>query len=157
MKCPCQRPLFISRIPPTTWHSISQNYFPRIIHRREDGTMLGPTQPPTHSNEFSKCWTCRRRRVTCDGSRPTCFKCKRAGRHCLGYGQNKPLVWVGLARRGKMAGRDFEDQATSSSMTTQLAAKTITDPAFQDLGPRAKQYLFYCMPYFLDHLARQSL
>ena len=118
--------------------------------------MSTQTRLPTPSQESPKCWTCRRKRVTCDGARPTCFKCKRTGRNCLGYGPNKPLVWVGLASRGRLAGRDFDDEAPSSSMVTQLAAKTITDPAFQDLGPRFKQYLFYCRSRLLNHHARRG-
>ena len=106
--------------------------------------MSTPVQPPTRSHDSSKCWTCRKKRVTCDGALPTCFKCKRTGRHCLGYGSKKPLVWVGLASRGRMAGRDFVDETASTSMISQLTAKTITDPSFQDLGPRFKQYLTYC-------------
>ncbi|KAL6240038.1 hypothetical protein BDW75DRAFT_196788 [Aspergillus navahoensis] len=55
------------------------------------------------------CYTCRRRRIICDNGLPTCRKCRDAGKECLGY--QKPLVWVkgGLASRGKMMGRSFED------------------------------------------------
>lgn len=55
------------------------------------------------------CYTCRRRRIICDNGQPTCRKCRDAGKECLGY--KKPLVWVkgGVASRGKMMGRGFED------------------------------------------------
>jgi hypothetical protein len=55
------------------------------------------------------CYTCRRRRIICDNGQPTCRKCRDAGKECLGY--QKPLVWVkgGVASRGKMMGRSFED------------------------------------------------
>lgn len=55
------------------------------------------------------CYTCRRRRITCDNGLPTCRKCRDAGKECLGY--QKPLVWVkgGVASRGKMMGRSFDD------------------------------------------------
>ncbi|KAL8424175.1 hypothetical protein RB596_004134 [Gaeumannomyces avenae] len=45
------------------------------------------------------CWTCRRRRLRCDSRLPTCAKCAKAGYRCLGYGPDKPFVWVGLGRR----------------------------------------------------------
>lgn len=55
------------------------------------------------------CYTCRRRRIICDNGLPTCRKCRNAGKECLGY--KKPLVWVkgGVASRGRMMGRSFED------------------------------------------------
>lgn len=59
------------------------------------------------------CYTCRRRRIVCDNGRPTCRKCRDAGKECLGY--QKPLVWVkgGVASRGKMMGLSFDDVTTA--------------------------------------------
>ncbi|CAG8010577.1 unnamed protein product [Penicillium salamii] len=59
------------------------------------------------------CYTCRRRRIICDNGQPTCRKCRDAGKECLGY--QKPLVWVkgGVASRGKMMGRSFDDPEKS--------------------------------------------
>ncbi|PWY90153.1 C6 finger domain protein Acr-2 [Aspergillus heteromorphus CBS 117.55] len=61
------------------------------------------------------CYTCRRRRIICDNGLPTCRKCRDAGKECLGY--QKPLVWVkgGVASRGKMMGRSFDDVKGSPS------------------------------------------
>ncbi|PYH93637.1 C6 finger domain protein Acr-2 [Aspergillus ellipticus CBS 707.79] len=61
------------------------------------------------------CYTCRRRRIICDNGLPTCRKCRDAGKECLGY--QKPLVWVkgGVASRGKMMGRSFDDVMRSPS------------------------------------------
>ncbi|OTA88167.1 hypothetical protein M434DRAFT_125466 [Hypoxylon sp. CO27-5] len=96
------------------------------------------------------CWTCRKKRVKCDGCLPTCFKCRMKGRECLGYSTNRPLVWAGLASRGKMARQSFEDQAPKSPTEAQqlispklLLARTLSDPVFQDLSPRSVQYLSY--------------
>ncbi|BCR84807.1 Zn(II)2Cys6 transcription factor [Aspergillus chevalieri] len=60
------------------------------------------------------CYTCRRRRIICDNAQPTCQKCRDAGKECLGY--QKPLVWVkgGVASRGKMMGRSFEEVTKKS-------------------------------------------
>lgn len=66
------------------------------------------TEKERHSD--TPCYTCRRRRVTCDKLLPTCRKCHLAGKHCLGY--KKPLTWVkGVASRGKMMGLTFDDVA----------------------------------------------
>lgn len=59
----------------------------------------------------SPCWTCRRRRVLCDKRLPSCRKCQQLGQQCLGY--KRPLVWnKGLASRGKMMGKTFEQVHT---------------------------------------------
>ncbi|KAJ5692817.1 hypothetical protein N7462_002240 [Penicillium macrosclerotiorum] len=63
------------------------------------------------------CYTCRRRRIICDNGQPTCRKCRDAGKECLGY--QKPLVWVkgGVASRGKMMGRSFDDVMKPESVS----------------------------------------
>ncbi|KFY95504.1 hypothetical protein V500_02731 [Pseudogymnoascus sp. VKM F-4518 (FW-2643)] len=48
------------------------------------------TKPKTKT--FTGCWTCRRRKVKCDGSRPTCSRCSKTGVHCDGY--NVELYWI---------------------------------------------------------------
>ncbi|KAI0842206.1 fungal-specific transcription factor domain-containing protein [Hypoxylon sp. FL0890] len=98
------------------------------------------------------CWTCRKNRVKCDGRLPTCFKCRMKGRECLGYSANKPLVWTGLAGRGKIAHQNFGHQKRESFTTqreptspTQLipTPRPLTDPIFQGLSPRSGQYISY--------------
>src|SRR6266487_5272050 len=41
---------------------------------------------------FTACWTCRRRRVKCDGVIPHCTPCRRMRVDCEGY--HVALVWV---------------------------------------------------------------
>lgn len=41
-----------------------------------------------------QCHTCRKRRVRCDGALPACQKCRDRELDCLGYGKQKPLVWL---------------------------------------------------------------
>lgn len=41
---------------------------------------------------FSACWTCRRRRVKCNGNTPSCTPCLKRGVRCDGYGIE--LAWV---------------------------------------------------------------
>lgn len=40
-----------------------------------------------------QCWSCRRKRLVCDSTRPACKKCFKRGTVCPGYGA-KPLTWV---------------------------------------------------------------
>ncbi|KAL4897242.1 putative C6 finger domain protein Acr-2 [Aspergillus ambiguus] len=86
------------------------------------------------------CYTCRRRRIICDNGLPTCRKCRDAGKECLGY--QKPLVWVkgGVASRGKMMGRSFDDvkQQDSGQSTGHQPVQTQPDglvPAGSDTAP----------------------
>ncbi|CAG7983471.1 unnamed protein product [Penicillium salamii] len=73
------------------------------------------------------CYTCRRRRIICDNGQPTCRKCRDAGKECLGY--QKPLVWVkgGVASRGKMMGRSFDDPEKSPSKPKRQEPAPIDD------------------------------
>ncbi|KAK2791935.1 hypothetical protein FQN52_004377 [Onygenales sp. PD_12] len=48
----------------------------------------GRSSPP------EQCHTCRKRRVRCDSTRPACNKCVSKGVECLGYGKQKPLIWL---------------------------------------------------------------
>lgn len=83
------------------------------------------------------CYTCRRRRIICDNGQPTCRKCRDAGKECLGY--QKPLVWVkgGVASRGKMMGRSFDDvkkPTDDSKFQTPAAAPTSPVPTTSRFG-----------------------
>lgn len=74
------------------------------------------------------CYTCRRRRIICDNGLPTCQKCRDAGKECLGY--QKPLVWVkgGVASRGKMMGRSFNEVSKKASHGTDESKDSTTIP-----------------------------
>ncbi|KAJ5924723.1 hypothetical protein N7466_008910 [Penicillium verhagenii] len=74
------------------------------------------------------CYTCRRRRIICDNGQPTCRKCRDAGKECLGY--QKPLVWVkgGVASRGKMMGRSFEDVKTPAGASNRQNLPLTNEP-----------------------------
>ncbi|KAK3187463.1 hypothetical protein K4F52_003810 [Lecanicillium sp. MT-2017a] len=50
------------------------------------------------------CSTCSKRRIRCDGTRPTCLKCAKKGLECPGYGPR--LRWAGgVAVRGRLKGQ----------------------------------------------------
>ncbi len=48
--------------------------------------------PKRVRRSFNACWTCRRRRVACDGVSPACSPCKRRSLDCEGY--DIRLAWV---------------------------------------------------------------
>lgn len=83
------------------------------------------------------CYTCRRRRIICDNGQPTCRKCRDAGKECLGY--QKPLVWVkgGVASRGKMMGRSFDDVTkppNKAGVKPSAEAKAVPDSGFGSIS-----------------------
>lgn len=105
---------------------------------------------------MSRCWTCRRRRLKCDGGVPHCQKCISNGEECLGY--TKPLTWVeGVARRGPMKNRSFgetggkalvrsspQQSPTSGSSSYGSPSPTLTEPLFQDLDDTSRFFVDYC-------------
>ncbi|KAF1941778.1 hypothetical protein EJ02DRAFT_192097 [Clathrospora elynae] len=69
------------------------------------------------------CHNCRKRRWRCDRSLPSCQKCSSAGTECLGYG--KLFVWNrGVASRGKMMGKGYEDKMVRDAGATEGKDKT---------------------------------
>ncbi|KAI5918971.1 fungal-specific transcription factor domain-containing protein [Camillea tinctor] len=120
-----------------------------LVDDNMESTTLEPNYPWAHVAGQQKCWTCRKKRVKCDGCLPTCFKCKKTGRQCLGYSKNKPLVWTGVASRGRMANRTFENPEALTSTNLRpappkrLLVKSLTEPTFKDLNDKASQYLSY--------------
>ncbi|KAM0275919.1 hypothetical protein ACHAQH_007261 [Verticillium albo-atrum] len=71
------------------------------------------------------CHNCRRRRLRCDRSYPSCHKCTTAGQECLGYG--KLYKWAdGVASRGKLAGK-----SSAASISASTSALTWTSTTSQ--------------------------
>ncbi|KAF3019735.1 hypothetical protein E8E14_009595 [Neopestalotiopsis sp. 37M] len=115
------------------------------------------------------CHNCRRRRLRCDRSLPTCNKCSTAGQECLGY--DKIYQWTNaVASRGRLAGKASFDnnrsintthghQNTSKALVRggrhsdppSCAAVTVdesmvaglVDPLFQHMDKTARFYLNY--------------
>ncbi|KAB5511644.1 acriflavine sensitivity control protein acr-2 [Coniochaeta sp. 2T2.1] len=110
-------------------------------------TMMACVVPVTVPSKA--CHNCRRRRLRCDRSYPTCLKCAANGKQCLGYGGL--LRWThAVASRGKMAGRTtFEEHSTRSGQVVANApitarpvsmSSTLIDPLFYELGTRGQFY-----------------
>lgn len=60
---------------------------------------------PPRSRKFDGCWTCRHRKIKCDGARPVCARCQKAKVECKGY--DIVLAWA-----------DFFSVDKSGSMVT---------------------------------------
>lgn len=133
---------------------------------------MGP--PRTNPNG---CHNCRRKRFRCDGSIPSCRKCKSLGQECLGYG----TIWRwtdSIASRGKLSGKKIplQDLDHLSSSQTQADARrltitdpnqdisinyvpnldfddsvplsgNLTDPLFSDMSSSDRYYLSYCSSF----------
>lgn len=123
------------------------------------------------------CHNCRRLRLRCDLSVPSCRKCFLSGKQCLGYG--KLYTWNnGVASRGKMMGKSFElsvrsvepGSSTDSSVATtpnnlieddvvrddtesvDLISEfqlrpSLLDPLVQDLSYSPRYYLSHCKQF----------
>lgn len=96
----------------------------------------------------NKCWTCRRRRVKCDGCRPVCSKCAVFGRECLGYGQ-KPLIWAGMASRGKLSGKTF-DHLEKDRKSISSAAADECQRAVRESGERGRFQQMFPASHFQE-------
>ncbi|KAH8902996.1 hypothetical protein BR93DRAFT_919671 [Coniochaeta sp. PMI_546] len=105
--------------------------------------MTSAAQGPSRS-----CHNCRRRRLRCDRSRPTCLKCTANGQQCLGYGAL--LRWThAVASRGKMAGRTtFEKHGDDNvelvgargAGPSLSVASSLLDPLLHELGSQGQFY-----------------
>lgn len=79
--------------------------------------MKASKEPPCH--------TCRRQRLRCDASKPTCAKCAVRGVECLGYGAQH-ILWVEPQVQSQKQARDKpsqEGQTQKSSATKELAMR----------------------------------
>lgn len=70
----------------------------------------------------SFCHTCRRQRLRCDATKPTCNKCATRGVECLGYGA-QPILWVLPQTHAPAGSRDkthdrVDDSSSSSSSSS---------------------------------------
>nr|KMM71528.1 hypothetical protein CPAG_07835 [Coccidioides posadasii RMSCC 3488] len=53
--------------------------------------MNSKSGPPSPSQQ---CYICRKRRIRCDSTKPSCKKCVSKGVECPGYSSQRPLVWL---------------------------------------------------------------
>lgn len=102
---------------------------------------------PLQQTASQRCHNCRRRRLRCDQTIPSCRKCTGLGHECLGYGSL--FRWVGaVASRGKRAGKQsWEDTpALAESSSHALPVESSVSAVVQ----QNQDQLYESFPYF-DH------
>ncbi|KAK4236346.1 fungal-specific transcription factor domain-containing protein [Achaetomium macrosporum] len=109
--------------------------------------MPGPNGSPEGASSRA-CYNCRRRRLRCDRSRPTCRKCWSTGVECLGYGT--VLRWANApAVRGRLVGQlavtSSNPQPTSIELnrSSYSIGPSLLDPLLNDLDPKARHYVHH--------------
>jgi hypothetical protein len=111
-----------------------------------NGTPVGLEAPPR------PCHNCRRRRLRCDRSRPSCRKCWARGEECLGYGTvlrwaNAPAVRGNLvgqlaAVKGARVKRHEADEQPDEHPLSIHAS--LLDPLLSHLGRKSRHYVHHC-------------
>jgi hypothetical protein len=129
-----------------------------------------------HSSTGKPCHNCRRRRLRCDRSWPTCHKCVVSGQECLGYG--KLFVWTqGIDEHGKVkssSGRRvarspaLDSNPPTASPTPNQSFSAFPPPASAAAGPSRQQsnhdliqpqlqHVFACRPASPSAAASESV
>lgn len=73
------------------------------------------------------CHNCRRRRLRCDRSWPSCHKCAVSGQECLGYG--KVFIWTqGIDENGNVKPASSSRRNASSSVSYSIPPSTSSTP-----------------------------
>ena len=85
-----------------------------------------------------QCWECRKRRLVCDSTKPTCKKCRVRRVECPGY-TSKPLKWTQPCtdkprrRRDRIANGDATPTASSSVVVSQSQGRNAPATLFPHL------------------------
>jgi hypothetical protein len=100
-----------------------------------------------------QCWECLKRRLVCDHTLPGCKKCRKAGKECPGYDDQKPLQWI---QPGKVTSRRRKKDSPPKVYTVPIreSSKRDLQEAEQVPAPPAAPPLANLSP---DRLLNQSL
>jgi hypothetical protein len=77
-----------------------------------------------------QCWTCRRKRLVCDSTRPACTKCFKRGTVCPGYGA-KPLTWVEPGQKRSSKYKNRPAKGASAVEVPEMAIVKSMKPRFR--------------------------
>ncbi|KAL2829392.1 hypothetical protein BJY01DRAFT_124711 [Aspergillus pseudoustus] len=95
-----------------------------------------------HGRPSQNCFRCRQRRIKCDKARPACSQCKRAGKECSGYRDEKSVVFRNenerIIRRVEAAkGQALVKEQTPSTEpeTSSVSGHDFSGTNAQDLVP----------------------
>jgi hypothetical protein len=111
-----------------------------------DPRLLGSRGPKKEIKRRTKtgCLTCRKRRIKCDETHPTCNNCKKSKRECLGYdpifrqaGGSQSLSTSPLATTHSLLGAGGPQSSPGSQPTTPSSASApVSIPSSSTTGPR---------------------
>ncbi|KAE8554411.1 hypothetical protein EYB25_002950 [Talaromyces marneffei] len=73
------------------------------------------------SRIFRPCLTCRRRKISCDKTRPKCKRCAQTGYQCEGYGEERHFVYVIPTRSATPS--DSSDSSQPSNRSNSISNK----------------------------------
>lgn len=102
------------------------------------------------------CHNCRRRRLRCDRSFPSCRKCAISGEDCLGYGTllrwaNAPAVrgklvgQLAVAKTGKPGPKPVSVPPRAAiQKSTLFLHPSLRDPLLDGLNRRNRHYVHHC-------------
>ncbi|PTB51000.1 hypothetical protein M431DRAFT_94825 [Trichoderma harzianum CBS 226.95] len=109
------------------------------------------------TRSFSACWTCRRRRVKCNGIGPPCNPCKKHKIQCEGYGIE--LVWVdpktGTYPPYCRRSMDFEQTWRGRPILNEGQLQRLID-AMDDIDPAFSQRKSSSSPFTVFRIARSN-
>lgn len=109
------------------------------------------------TRSFSACWTCRRRRVKCNGIGPPCNPCKKHKIQCEGYGIE--LVWVdpktGTYPPYCRRSMDFEQTWRGRPILNEGQLQRLID-AMDDIDPAFSQRKSSSSPFTVFRSARSN-
>ncbi|RFN45598.1 hypothetical protein FIE12Z_10152 [Fusarium flagelliforme] len=99
-----------------------------------------------HTRSKTGCLTCRKRRVRCDGGKPTCARCRNAGRDCEFADPELPLRdRKGIFLPGEQAPWVIESDTPVTLVTKSPFAKSVEpfDCLGLDMSLRSRELLHY--------------
>ncbi|KIW24009.1 uncharacterized protein PV07_09748 [Cladophialophora immunda] len=109
-------------------------------------TEVKPRIKQLHHKVRSGCTTCKHRRIKCDEHKPSCKRCTRSGRVCLGYNPPRPWIFEGVEPKKRAATSALESESggnpDSSSWQDPYLAATI-DVLFGDTDEERRSLDFW--------------
>ncbi|KAF0322152.1 hypothetical protein GQ607_010655 [Colletotrichum asianum] len=109
-----------------------------------------------------QCWRCRKRRLRCDSSLPSCLKCALASVSCPGYAPTRPIAWRnpllltshGIVRVRENGAHEKAGLGRASVMGIVCRApRSVRSEVELRIAADAIEYCGYSsLPTYLDHI-----
>ncbi|KPI38749.1 uncharacterized protein AB675_5717 [Cyphellophora attinorum] len=96
---------------------------------------------------FSGCQTCKRRRVKCDETKPTCTRCARSSLQCEGYAPPQPRIFVPKQKKVARSPQSVSSQDDLKERASSAASSKAgtPDPKTVFTSPSELQHFEYFM------------